>query len=329
MKPRIALIGAGNFGRNHLRVLRELEDLDLCELAGVADLTPENLRFAYRNYRLLTCRDYHKLLNDGVDAVDIVTPASTHHKICMDSLEAGKHVFVEKPLATSYYDAQQIVASAKAENKTLMVGHIFRYNFAVRKIRELINKGVLGEIHYLYGHFMGLKTPKPDVGALANYAVHHIDIYNYLLDETPREVTCHLSYPLGRPLEDVAWLALKYDGASAFVEGSWLPPGKRRDLTVVGSRKSVISDLLEQTVEIHHSHLDDELRAVDGGFEKGTLPFDQKFKEPLKLELQSFVDAINNGKQPLSNGDTALSVVETIEKAYVSARLGKTVKLHD
>lgn len=328
-QPKILLVGVGKFGKNHLRVLKDLENVGLCELRGVADLNSNNLSVATKKYGVGTSTNFHDFLGDGVDAVDVVTSSSTHYGIAKECLTVGKHVFVEKPLTTCYREAKELVELAEKQDKTLMVGHIFRYNFAVRQIKQLIEKGKLGKIYYLFGHFMGLKTPKPDVGALINYTVHHIDIYNYLLQQTPKEVTCNLSYPLGRKYEDVAWVALKYPGGvTAFIEGGWLPPGKHRDLTVVGSHKSVFSDLLEQTVEIHHSYIDcdgGKFQAVDRGFEKGTLPFDQKFKEPLKLELQDFISAIKTGQQPISNGNTALSVIKTIEKAYESALQHRTI----
>ncbi len=210
-----------------------------------------------------------------------------------------------------------------------MAGHIFRYNSAVRKIKELIEKGELGQVYYLFGHFMGLKDPKFDVGSLFNYTPHHIDIYNYLLQKLPEEVTCCMGFFLGRnEFEDVALLVLKYPAnVIGIVEGSWLPPGKYRDLTVVGSRKSVTSDLSKQTLELHDVRIETRkgrLKAVDKGSEK----FDLKFKEPLKLELQDFIECIKTGRRPIADGQAALNVVKVAEKALESARLRKSVKIN-
>lgn len=329
-KPRIVLIGVGKFGKNHLRVLKELEDQGACKLCGVVDIKGETLKVVSKGHEFKTSVDFHDFLKDDVDAVDVVTPTSTHFVISKECLAAGKHVFVEKPLTTSYVEAKELVQIAEEQRKTLMAGHIFRYNFAVRKIKELIEKGELGQVYYLFGHFMGLKDPKFDVGALFNYTVHHVDIYNYLLQKLPEEVTCCVGFFLGRnEFEDVALLVLKYPAnVIGIVEGSWLPPGKYRDLTVVGSRKSVTSNLSEQTLELHGVHIEawnGRLRAVDKGSEK----LDLKFKEPLKLELQDFIESIKTGRKPMADAQSALNVVKIAEKALESAQLKRSVRINE
>ncbi len=329
-KPKIVLIGVGNFGKNHLRVLKELEDQGICKLYGVVDINGEILKGVSKRRKFKTSVDFHDFLKDDVDAVDVVTPTSTHSVISKECLAAGKHVFIEKPLTTNYGEAKELVQIAEEQRKTLMVGHIFRYNFAVRKIRKLIEKGELGQVYYMFGHFMGLKDPKSDVGALFNYTVHHIDIYNYLLQRLPEEVTCCVGFFLGRnEFEDVALLALKYPGnIMGIVEGSWLPPGKYRDLTVVGSRKSATSNLSEQTLEIHDIHIEsckERLRAVDKGSEKLNL----KFKEPLKLELQDFIESVKTGRKPIADARAALNSVKIAEKALESAQLKRSVRINE
>jgi len=330
-KPKIVLVGVGNFGKNHLRVLKELEDQGACKLYGVVDIKGETLKVIGKGHKFKTSVDFHDFLkDDDVDAVDVVTPTSTHFVICKECLAAGKHVFVEKPLTKSYVEAKELAQIAEEQRKKMMVGHIFRYNFAVRKIKELIEKEELGQVYYLFGHFMGLKDPKPDVGALFNYTVHHIDIYNYLLQKLPEEVTCCVGFFLGRnEFEDVALLALKYpDNVLGIVEGSWLPPGKHRDLTVVGSRKSVTSNLSEQTLELHDVHIEarkGKLRAVDKGSEK----LDIKIKEPLKLELQDFIESIKTGRKPMADAQSALNVIKIAEKALESAQLKRSVRINE
>ena len=331
LKPKIVLVGLGNFGKNHFRVLKELERQDACKLYGVVDIKGETLKVVGKGHKVKTSVDFHDFLkDDDVDAVDVVAPTSTHFDISKECLEAGKHVFVEKPFTTSYVEAKELVQIAEEQRKTLMVGHIFRYNFAVRKIKELIENGELGQIYYLFGHFMGLKDPKFDVGALFNYTVHHIDIYNYLLQKMPEEVTCCAGFFLGRnEFEDVALLVLKYPtNVMGIVEGSWLPPGKYRDLIVVGSRKSVTSNLSEQTLELHDVHIEawnEGLRAVDKGSEK----IDLKFKEPLELELQDFIESIKTGRRPTADARSALNVVKIAEKALESAQLKRSVRINE
>jgi predicted dehydrogenase len=269
-------------------------------------------------------------LKGDIDAVDIVTPADTHFQICKECLKYGKHVFVEKPLAASYPKAMELVQLATKRNRILMVGHIFRYNPAVNKIKELIKLGQLGKIYYMFGHYMGFKEPRTDVGALLNFAVHHIDIYDYLLEETPKEVSCNIAHFLGREkCEDLAILVLRYGGgAVGIIEGSWLPPGNFRDLTVVGSKKSIVSDLSKQTVNIYDIHIEKQngkLKAVD----KGSLKADVKIEEPLRLELEEFVECVKTGREPLAHGQVALRTIMIAEKALESARLKRSVRIDE
>lgn len=330
MKPSIVLAGIGRFGQNHLRVLKKIAEKGLCILHGVVDVKGDVLKKVGEGYHVKTSSDINDFLGDDVDAIDIVTPTETHFSLCSKCLEAGKHVFVEKPLTTSYVQARQLVHMAEERRKILMVGHIFRYNSVVRKVKEFVETGELGQIYYLFGHFMGLKDPRVDVGVVFNYAVHHIDIYNYLLEKFPEEVTCSTGYFLQRKnIEDVAFLTLRYPpNILGIVEGSWLPPGKARDLTVVGSRKSITSDLLNQTLELHNAYIETrhgQLKAID----EGSTKMDIRFEEPLELELIDFIDCIRTGRKPLADGRTALNVIKTAEKALESARLGRKVKIVD
>ena len=327
MRPKIVLIGVGKFGKNHLRVLNELDKRGLCELYGVVDTRPEILENIARTYKIRTSPNLDTFLED-IDAIDLVTPTNTHFNVCKKCLDAGKHVFVEKPLTTSSAEAKELIQLAHEKEKILMVGHIFRYNSAVQKIKELIEKGELGQIYYMSGHFNGLKDPRLDGGALYTYTVHHIDIYNYLLEKIPEEVTCCTGHFLGRKeFEDLAILTLKYpSGTLGIVEGSWLPPGKNRDLTVVGSKKSVTSDLLKQTLHLYDSHIEKHgrhFKAID----QGSTEIKLEFKEPLRLELLDFIQSIKTGREPLSDGQAALNSIKVMEKALESAKLRRSVRL--
>jgi predicted dehydrogenase len=329
MKPRIVLVGVGRFGKNHLRVLKELEKDGLCTLNGVVDKQVETLEKVRKNYDVAVTTDLEVLKGD-VDALDIVTPADTHFELCKECLTAGKHVFVEKPLTIKYSEAKKLVRLAADNDRILMGGLIYRYNPAVRKIKELIDLGEFGKIYYLYGHYMGFKEPRQEVGALLNAAVHHIDIYDYLLEKIPEEATCNAAHFLGREnFEDLAVLVLSYGKDTVgVVESGWLPPGNYRDLTVVGSKKSVTSDVSKQTVTLHDIHMEKK----DGTFNavnKGSLSLAVKFEEPLKLELKDFVECISAGKKPVADGEVASRSVMIAEKALESARLKRSVKIRE
>jgi predicted dehydrogenase len=330
MNPRIVLVGVGRFGKNHLRVLKNLERDRACTIYGVVDKRAEALESVRKNYAVATTSNLTDFLKTDIDAVDIATPANTHFEICKECLKYGKHVFVEKPLAASYAEAVELVQLATKRNRILMVGHIFRYNPAVKKIKELIKLGEVGKIYYMFGHYMGFKEPRTDVGALLNFAVHHIDIYDYLLEETPEEVACNIAHFLGREkFEDLAILVLRYgSGIVGIIEGGWLPPGNYRDLTVVGSKKSITSDLSKQTVIIHNIYIEKgkrTLKAVD----KGSLKADVKIEEPLKLELKDFLECIKTGRKPLAHGQVALRTIMIAEKALESARLKRSVRIDE
>jgi len=328
MKPKIILIGVGRFGKNHLRVLKELENDGLCTFYGVVDKRIDILNEIKKNYEMAVTTDLSEFLKKDIDAIDIVTPADTHFKLCKECLTAGKNVFVEKPLATNYNEAKKLVQIAKENDKVLMAGLIYRYNPAVNKIKEFINKGKLGKIYYMYGHYMGFKQPREEVGALMNFAVHHIDIYDFLLEEMPEEVTCGTAYFIGREkLEDLAVLILKYrNNAVGIIECGWLPPGNHRDLTIIGSKKSISSDLSKQKIIMHNIYMEKSnstFKAVDNGQSEINL----KFEEPLNLELRDFVECVRTGRKPVANGEIASRSVMIAEKALESARLKRSVKI--
>lgn len=329
-KPRIVLVGAGRFGKNHLRVLRKLQNEKACELHGVVDTDIDTLKTIKRECGVKVSTSLRDFLKGSIDAVDVVTPTDTHYAICKEALTAAKHVFVEKPMTTSFKQAKELVQMAHRGGKLIMTGHIFRYNRAVQKIKDLIEEGELGDVYYMFGHFMGLKDPRTDVGALFNFTVHHIDMFNFLMSTSPKEVMCCTGRYLGREnFEDVAFLALQYPkGTMGLIEGSWLPPGKHRDLTVVGSKGSITCDLLLQKLKLHHAFIeayDGKLKAVD----EGTTELKVKFEEPLKIELQDFIDCIKTGQKPLADGETALQVIKVAEKALESARLKRSVDINE
>jgi len=328
MKPKIVLVGVGKFGKNHLRVLKELEKDGLCTLYGVVDKRVEILESVRRDYNVAATSNLAEFLKSDIDAVDIVTPADTHFEVCQECLAAGKHVFVEKPLATKYAEARKLGQFAADKDRILMVGLIYRYNPAVKKIKELIDLGKLGKIYYMYGHYMGFKEPRAEVGALLNFAVHHIDIYDYLLEELPEEATCSIAHFLGREkFEDLTVLILRYgNGAVGIIENSWLPPGNYRDLTVVGSEKSVTSDLSKQTVILHDIRME-KISGTIKAIDEGRLPLDVKFEEPLKLELKDFIECIKTERKPMADAETASRIVMIAEKALESAHLKRSVEI--
>jgi len=331
LRPRVVLVGVGAFGKNHLRVLRELEQSGLCELYAVVDKSKKALEVARSligSSGVKFTPDLEPLLRNA-DAVDIVTPASTHYELCKACLEEGCHVFVEKPMATSYRQALDLVRTATKQSLVLAVGHIFRYNMAVRFVKDYVGRGQLGDVYYLTGKFINLKAPRNDVGAILNYAVHHVDIFSFVLEALPTHVFCYKGHYLNRSmLEDAGFIMLKYPkGIIATLEVSWVHPIKRRTLTVVGGRQSLFVDLLEQKVRIFDARLE-----LEGeGFKPriyGERVLNIKHEEPLKLELTDFLESIVYGREPLASGRQVLFVIRVLELAIKSAREGREVRIH-
>jgi len=330
MKPKIVLVGVGRFGKNHLRVLKELEREKFCVLHGVVDVNTSILEEVSKNYKVRTSTTINDWMND-IDAVDIVTPTNTHFNISRKCLEAGKHVLVEKPLTTNYAETKELVQIATERNKILMTGHIFRYNKAVRKIKSLIDERELGDIFYIFGHFMGISNPRNDTGVIFNLMIHHIDLYNYLLNILPNTLISSAGHFLGRQeYEDLAILTMKYpNNVLGVIESSWMYPGKQRDITIVGSKKSITCDLLNQIIEIHDisiKNIDDEKYiALDNG--SNTMNID--YIEPLKLELLDFIESITFNKIPQADAKSALDAVLISELALVSSKKNMELNVND
>ncbi|MGB9627394.1 MAG: Gfo/Idh/MocA family protein [Thermodesulfobacteriota bacterium] len=238
MVTTLLLIGVGRWGRNHLRTLRRLVN----ELY-VVDSDPNQLEvckeFSIPSNHLST--HYLDFL-DFVDAVDIVTPADSHLSICKDCFKRGKDVFVEKPIAMTTQEAEEMIIEAAKGGLILQVGHLYRYHPAVSKIKILLEEKRLGTILYAYGHFMGFKRPRRDVGVTQTDAIHYFDLFNYLFDGPPQAVQSVVRHYLNLPLDDTSISVLEYGGKVVFVEAGYMPPEKRRDISIIGDQGSIYCD---------------------------------------------------------------------------------------
>ncbi len=321
-KPNILLVGVGRWGMNHLRVLKQLEVEGLCKLYGVCDVDEEVLNKVKKKYEIKCTTDYEaEIKNDEVLAVDIVTPIDTHYEICKKALEAGKDVFVEKPITDVASQAKELAELADEQKLVLMVGHIFHYNPATQRVKGLIQEGVVGDILFMYGHFMGVKPRRNDCGVTLGDAVHHIEVFNYLMDRLPNRAWGIVKSYLGGPLDDTSVVFLDYGGSIAYVETSCLSPAKLRDLVIVGTQKSITSDLLAQTVRLHEARD----KYVDRRLVKELITSDVpiEYKEPLKIELVEFVNCIRKRRKPPTDGWVGYYAVRIAETALESARAGK------
>jgi predicted dehydrogenase len=293
-------------------------DLDETRLAHVKTLYPE----------CKTSSRSADLLASDIEAVIIATPASTHYQLVMEALHAGKHVFVEKPLAMTTADAETIVREAQRLNRIVMVGHICEYNPAVEAIRDLIASGELGQIYFLNGIRTSIGRQHPDVDVIWDLAVHDVAILRFILGQAPRAVQAQGGVYINRQsdLHDVAYLTYYFAGdLAAHLRVSWMDPYRIRRYTIVGSKKMLVFDdaqpihkllLVSPGVELP-SHASLEEAALRYNRDK-VQPYPVPQVEPLEAECQHFLDCVRTGRMPRSNGAVGLSVVHLLEAAHAS-----------
>ena len=319
---KILLIGLGRWGENHLRVLGELG-----VTIWAADLSPERVAWAIRRGVApdRAVADYRVALG-AVDAVDIVTPADSHSDIARTCLAAGRHCFVEKPLARTAADGRRLEAAAAAAGRVVQVGHIFRFHPVTAALREALDAGRIGAVRYATGHFSGFKRPRTDVGITQTDAIHYFDLFAHLFGSPATRVSALQRDFLGRGLDDLSVTIVHYGDVPAVVEASYFAPGTWRECMIVGERGTLVADYGASTVTLHlgeHRRRGDAWEAVETGKEE--IP--TRREEPLRLELQAFLDACAGrvpNTVPASAGVRALEIVEAAER---STRLGQDVSL--
>lgn len=330
-KLNIAVIGAGYWGPN---LIRNIAQLPSARLHTLCDKDPKRLEHIAQQYApLYQATDPAQVFeNPEIEGVVIATPAQTHFELTKHALEAGKHVLVEKPLALASSEARQLVALADKNQCILMVGHVFEYNPAVRKLRDLVMSGDLGQVYYIYSTRVNLGQIRDDLNAFWNLAPHDISIINMLLNDAPKRVAAQgFSYlQPGQSLEDVVFAVLEYgSGVAAHVHTSWLDPNKIRRMTVVGEKKMVVYDDVSDNritvydkgaawVEDASSYGVHRLQTFTGDIYIPRLPS----VEPLRAEIEHFITCIQTGQKPLSDGVDGLRVVQVLEAVSESLRQG-------
>lgn len=325
---RVAVIGCGYWGPNLVRTFSEMHS---ASVAAVADRDPvrlDEIRLRHPHIETLV-EDYTALLGRDLDAAVVCTPAETHHDIVRTCLEHGLDVFVEKPLATSTARAQDLVDAAELCGRILMVGHIGVYNPAVSALRDMVRRGVLGQVAYVDAVRVGLGLFRSILNVLWDLAPHDIAILLHLLDESPISVSTRGIACIEPSIEDVAYMALTFpSGVLAHARMSWLDPCKTRRITVVGREKMVVYDDLEsrEKLRIHDKSVEAVRRTDTFGefqfaYHYGSVvsPY-VRFDEPLRIECQHFVDCLTRRTTPLTDGRNGMEVVRVIEAAQQSLR---------
>ena len=231
---KIGVIGCGYWGPN---LIRNFHQIDRSEMVMAADLDQDRLKYIESLYpSVRTTTDYRDIINNpGIDAIAIATPVNTHKKIAIEAMEQGKHVFVEKPMASSVADAEAMIDLSESNGCCLMVGHTFEYTAAVRKIKEIMDSGELGDIYYISAQRLNLGLFQQDINVVWDLAPHDISIILYLIGKEPEYVTTIGTSHINPRIQDVATLTMVFDAnLIAFIQCSWLDPNKVRKTTIVG-----------------------------------------------------------------------------------------------
>src|SRR6266404_4339052 len=325
----LAQFGCGYWGPNLLRNFSVLPD---CSVKYVADKSPDRRAFVERNFpQTRAVESCDTVLDDPeIDAVVIATPAETHFSLAEQALHAGKHAFVEKPLATRASEVDKLAQSAAERSLVVMAGHTFIYNAAVRYVKQLIDAGELGEIRYIYSQRLNLGRIRADIDALWNFAPHDISIIQFWLgNPEPLSVSRQGMAYMQEGIDDVVFLNLEYPGKIiANIHVSWLDAQKVRKMIIVGSRKMVVyDDVADDKIAIYDKGIDrrailgenmdfDHPRPEQFSYRSGDIILPQiNFSEPLRSEAEHFADCVRYGKQPITGAVHARNVVSILEQA--------------
>jgi predicted dehydrogenase len=317
----VALVGLGYWGPNLLRALFELHDVDV---SYICDLDPERLeRFSRRYPSARATRDFDNLLSDPtVDAVVIATPVFTHFTLASQALNAGKHVFVEKPLASSSTEAGELIELADQMDRVVMCGHTFLYSPAVRAVKRLVDSGELGDIYFVSSSRVNLGLHQRDVSVVWDLGPHDFSILLYWLDETPEWVSAVGRDSVVKGIPDVAFIDMGFpSGTLSHIELSWLAPSKLRRTVLVGSQKMVVyDDSSPEPVRVFDSGVTYEDPETFGQYQLSYRTGDilspkLDTAEPILTELTDFLSSIRAGRAPDGNPELARNVVRLIESA--------------
>jgi predicted dehydrogenase len=331
----VAVVGLGHWGPNLARNMSSLFDVTVAVLCDADTRRAEAVRQRFvPQARIVT--DYRAVAADPtIDAVLVATPIRSHYDIGSTLLAAGKHVFIEKPLARTVEECLGLIEAAERNRRVLMVGHVFEYNASVRRIKEYVDRGELGRLLYMYSQRVNLGRIQHDVNAMWSFAPHDISIINYWLGEEPARVTARGFSCLNTGIEDVVFATIEYpSGIGAHLHLGWLDPRKVRQMTLVGSKKMLVYDdvSLDAKIQIYDKGVVRPERGLDApqSFAEFqlqlrvgdiTIPTLQ-FNEPLHTECRHFVDCITTGAPPLTDGWNGLRVVRVLEAAEQSIKQG-------
>jgi predicted dehydrogenase len=314
----VGVVGLGYWGPN---IARNFAAIDGCELRWLCDSDAgarERLATSFPGARATDELD-RLLQDDELDAVVLATPVPTHAELAVRVAQAGKHCFVEKPLATNVADAQAAVAAAESANRLLMVGHLLEYHPAVARLKQLVDDGELGQLYYLYGNRLNLGKLRADENALWSLGAHDVSVVLHLIGEEPEECLAQGASYVRKGVEDVVFCSLRFPSRIvAHLHLSWLDPHKERRLTVVGARRMATFDdmLVEGKLAVYDKGFDEDARSWGEYITRSGDVFSPRIgnSEPLRLECEHFIECVRSGQTPRSDGHSGLRVVRVLEQ---------------
>ena len=312
---KIAVIGSGYWGINLVRNFNELGVLELvCDQSASSLEKTKEIAPAVK-----TTSNYKDVLNDkNINGVVIATPAITHHNLALEFLKADKDVLVEKPLSLSINDGYNLVKYANANNRVLMVGHVLEYHPAIIKIQEMISKGDIGDLHYVYSNRLNFGRVRKEENILWSFAPHDIAIMLRIIGEMPISVSATGAEYLTPSVPDVTLTNLSFKNKiKGHIHVSWLHPFKEHRLVVIGSQKMITFDDVSKNLSLYDQHIqikNNSLTPISGNVSD----ISYQNKEPLKIECEAFVEAIKTRKKPLTDGESGLKVIQVLATAQNS-----------
>jgi len=324
----VGVVGCGYWGPNLVRNFRSLPD---CRLKTMCDLSEDRLQHLQSLYPEVQGRtNFDHLLNgDNLEAIVVATAVRLHFPLAKASIEAGKHTLVEKPLASSSAECEELIALAKKKGVVLMVGHTFLYSAAVQKIKEIVDRRELGDIRYISARRLNLGLFQKDINVAWDLAPHDISIILHIMQEKPQSINCRGAAHVTPGIEDVTSMNLHFGNEqSAIIHSSWLDPRKVRDMTIVGSKQMIVYDdvAIQDKIKVFDIRVErppyyDTFAEFHYAYHYGDMysPY-IKQDEPLKTECQHFLDCIRQGTTPLTAGAAGLEVVQILEAASESLK---------
>jgi predicted dehydrogenase len=326
-RPRIGVVGCGYWGP---LLVRNLRSLPQCQLSAICDASSSRLQHLQSLYSEVEAfHDFSQFLESGIDGVVIATPVKHHFGLAKASLLAGKHTFIEKPMAASSAECEELIEIAERQGLILMIDHTFLYSSAVEKISEIVKAGDIGEIRYINSRRLNLGLFQKDINVAWDLAPHDISIILHILGEVPTVVNCQGNAHVTPQIEDVTNMSLTFgDRHFATIQSSWLEPRKVREMTIVGTRRMIVYDDLKsrEQIKVFDVRVDrpphsDTFAEFQYSYHYGDsyIPYIQQ-SEPLKAVCEHFLSCIETGAEPMSGGHEGLELVKILEAASLSLK---------